>query len=68
VIRIADKTANSVGSVNYPESGNPTMSVAGGVPANGGLRTYQFWYRNIASFCTPATFNLTNGLAVQWAR
>jgi hypothetical protein len=38
------------------------------VPVSGGLRTYPSWYRNSASFCTSATFNLSNGLAIQWAR
>jgi hypothetical protein len=42
--------------------------VRGGVPINGGLRTYQVWYRNAANFCTSSTFNLTNGVAIQWAR
>jgi hypothetical protein len=27
---------------------------------------YQVWYRNASAFCTPATFNLTNGLRVTW--
>jgi len=29
-------------------------------------RTYQVWYRNSASFCTSASFNLTNGVRVAW--
>ncbi len=24
------------------------------------------WYRNAAAFCTPSTFNLTNGLSITW--
>jgi hypothetical protein len=31
-----------------------------------GSRTYQAWYRNAAAYCTPATFNLTNGYAIEW--
>lgn len=42
------------------------LSVAGAVPAEGGVRTYQTWYRNSATFCTSSTFNLTNGLRVTW--
>ena len=42
------------------------ISVKGAVPAGGAMRTYQCWYRNAASFCTTATFNLTNGFAIQW--
>jgi hypothetical protein len=31
------------------------------------VRSYQAWYRNAAAFCTPSTFNLTNGYSVTWA-
>ncbi len=58
---------NSVGGMSqYPEPGNASLSVAGAVPALGGTRTYQVWYRNPAVFCTPATFNLTNALSITW--
>jgi hypothetical protein len=67
VIRIAPKHANSLGIATYPEAGDPSLTLQGGVPPQGGLRTYQLWYRNSAVFCTSATFNLSNGLAVQWA-
>jgi len=26
------------------------------------------WYRDSVNFCTSATFNLTNGLLLNWAR
>ncbi len=29
-------------------------------------RAYQCWYRNAAAFCTPATFNMTNGVLITW--
>jgi len=29
-------------------------------------RAYQCWYRNAASFCTPATFNMTNAVSIVW--
>jgi hypothetical protein len=29
-------------------------------------REYQCWYRNAANFCTPATFNMTNGVSIVW--
>jgi hypothetical protein len=54
------------GDSQYPEAGEPSISVAGGITGGPQTRTYQVWYRNAASFCTPATFNLTNGLAVVW--
>jgi hypothetical protein len=38
----------------------------GGVPSGGATRHYQAWFRNIGSFCTSATFNLTNAVRVVW--
>ena len=51
--------------VALPEVLPLTGYVRGGVTA-GNVRRYQVWYRNSAAFCTPATFNLTNGLSVTW--
>jgi hypothetical protein len=65
VIRLATKTASN-GEAQYPEAGDLDVSVRGAVPAAGALRYYQAHYRNSASFCTISTFNLTNGLRVQW--
>jgi hypothetical protein len=39
--------------------------VKGAVSA-GTVRDYQVWDRNSALFCTPSTFNLTNGSGVTW--
>jgi len=64
VIRLRTKV-NVAGASNYPEPGDQPVSVKGAVTAPG-TRTYQAWYRNPAAFCTPATFNLTNGLEVMW--
>ncbi len=47
-------------------AGDPRISVAGMVPAGGGLRHYQGFYRNAATFCSSLTFNLTNGISVSW--
>ncbi len=65
VIRLKTKT-NVAGASNFPEAGDPLVSVKGTVTSPG-TRTYQAWYRNAAVFCTPSTFNLTNGLDVSWA-
>jgi hypothetical protein len=65
VIRLGTKT-NVGGSSAYPEVGNPSVHVKGSCNA-GDVREYQCWYRNAAAFCTPSTFNLTNGLEVTWA-
>lgn len=57
--------ANVFGASQYPSGGQPSVSVRGGASA-GATFTYQVWYRNAASFCTSATFNLTNGLRLTW--
>jgi hypothetical protein len=64
VTRLATKT-NAGGASQYPAAGDLPIHVKGGVAAPG-TRTYQVWYRNAASFCTPATFNLTNGVLITW--
>lgn len=58
--------AASANTATLPGPGDPPISVLGAVPAAGGMRTYQVWYRNAADFCTASTFNLTNGVAVHW--
>jgi len=61
--RIALKQACN-GQVGLPEPGDLPISIAGGVIP--GIYYYQAWYRNAAAFCMPATFNLTNGVQVNW--
>jgi hypothetical protein len=65
VVRLGSKT-NVNGASQYPTTGNLSISVKGSVGSAGGQRAYQVWYRNATSFCTPATFNLMNGLRVLW--
>jgi hypothetical protein len=74
-IRCAGGTLTRVGTVtangaiaSAPEWGGQPLSVRGGVPAEGGVRVYQVWYRNAASFCTSATFNATSGVVLNWSR
>jgi hypothetical protein len=64
VTRIGAKL-NVAGTSHFPDAGDPLLSVRGGCSA-GDVRTYQVWYRNAAPFCTPSTFNLTNGVQVTW--
>jgi len=64
VVRLGTKVANA-GASSYPQGGDLSVSVRGGV-AGAGTRTYQAWYRNAAAFCTASTFNLTNGVSVLW--
>ncbi len=65
VIRLRTKV-NAAGASRYPEPGEAPVSVRGFVPA-GSTRHYQVWFRNAAAFCTPSTFNLTNGASVAWS-
>jgi hypothetical protein len=57
---------NFAGASDHPAAGDLPISVKGMVIAPG-TRTYQVWYRNAAAFCTPSTFNLTNGLSIDWS-
>lgn len=68
VQRVGTRVANPLGIVTHPQPGDPTLSVRGGVPLAGGTRIYQATYRNAANFCTSATFNVSSGLIVHWAR
>jgi hypothetical protein len=65
VVRLADMSS-VCGSSSYPRSSDASISVLGGIPAAGGVRFYQAWYRNVVAFCTPDGFNLTNGLQITW--
>jgi hypothetical protein len=65
VLRLGTKT-NVAGVSQYPAGADTPISVKG-LNSAGVLRHYQCWYRNADSvFCTPSTFNLTNGLSVTW--
>ncbi len=64
VIRLGTKINASGGSF-YPSGGDPHVSVKG-LDSAGDVRDYQVWYRNAAAFCTPSTFNLSNGVEVTW--
>ncbi|MCY2961895.1 MAG: FG-GAP-like repeat-containing protein [Planctomycetota bacterium] len=65
VLRLATKI-NTGGGSQYPAVGDLPISIKGALPAGGGTRYYQVWYRNAAAFCTISTFNLSNGLRVTW--
>lgn len=67
ITRLAVKFAPS-GSATFPAAGDPSLTSAGAIPLNGGVRAYQVWYRDSAVFCTGATNNLTNGHFINWAR
>ncbi len=65
VVRLGTK-ANVSGSSQYPAAGDPSVS-ARGLVTTPGSRTYQVWYRNAAAYCSPSTFNLTNGWQTVWS-
>jgi hypothetical protein len=56
---------NASGHSQYPGPGESPVHVRGNVTAPGS-RYYQVWYRNAAAFCTSDTFNLTNGVRIDW--
>lgn len=65
IVRLGTKL-NVGGASFYPGAGDSSVSVRGQVTTPG-PRTYQVWYRNAAAFCTPSTFNLSNGITINWA-
>ena len=64
IVRLGTR-ANALGASQYPGAGDASVS-ARGLVTTAGTRTYQIWYRNAAAFCTASTFNLSNGLSVDW--
>ncbi|MBL8859621.1 MAG: hypothetical protein JNL28_14025 [Planctomycetes bacterium] len=66
IVRLGVKFNNLAGSSTIPSGLDPALSVMGLVPPAGGFRFYSSWYRDAALFCTPATFNVTNGVGVLW--
>lgn len=51
----------------YPGGSTPApIHIAGGPIASGDLKHYQCWYRDAAAFCSPSTFNLTQGISLTW--
>jgi hypothetical protein len=67
IVRLGTKTSSGgTASFGHGVGTDPNISVKGQVPTGGVTRYYQAWYRNAAPFCTPATFNLTNGLSIGW--
>jgi hypothetical protein len=67
ILRLTQVTNSASGESRFPSTGSIlNLHVVGGVPAAGSRRTYQGWYRNAANFCTSSTFNLTNGVIIDW--
>ncbi len=64
IIRLGTKS-NVGGASQYPSAGDPSVAQKGLVTVPG-TRHYQVWFRNAAAYCSPSTFNLTNGWTVNW--
>jgi hypothetical protein len=61
------KAKNNVGGMSqYPAQFELLISIRGNVPMLGATRAYQVLYRDPANFCTPATFNISNGIEAVW--
>lgn len=47
--------------------GSESLAALGVLPATGGTRFYQAWFRNQApQFCTPALHGMSNGIEITW--
>ena len=67
VVRLGTRSAVNGTAQLGPLSGDAPISASGSIPPGGGSFAYQVWYRNAASFCMPATFNLTNAWLALWS-
>lgn len=68
LIRLRSRTA-TVGTAYFPEPTDPfDVSTRGATPPGSGITAeYGVFYRNASTtFCTPATFNATNGYSLTW--
>jgi hypothetical protein len=65
LVRLGAKVASS-GMASYPGPSDESISLRGHVPASGGYRYYQTWYRDPHGTCSAGTYNLTNGISVLW--
>ena len=69
VIRLGIVTASGNTST-YPFGVTPPKSIPiglKGLVSAGSSLNYQLWYRDSATFCAAAVFNLTNALQITWA-
>ncbi|MCY2961742.1 MAG: hypothetical protein NTY35_16400 [Planctomycetota bacterium] len=67
IVRLSIRQAT--GGVLSWGAGNPgdaPLHLAGSIPASGGTRFYQVWYRDPSPYCTPSGFNLTGGRSITW--
>jgi hypothetical protein len=61
------KAVNNVGGMSqYPGHFELNISLRGNIPLLGATRAYQVLYRDPANYCTPAPFNISNGIEAVW--
>ncbi|MDZ4773033.1 MAG: hypothetical protein SGI72_07845 [Planctomycetota bacterium] len=66
LIRLRTKI-NVGAAAQFPEPGDTSLSrVSGAASGSGTLYSYQAYYRDTESFCSSATFNLTNAVRSVW--
>lgn len=58
--------ASTASGSTFPAPPGSALISQLGVVVAGDVRDYQLWYRDAATYCTPATFNLTNAIRVIW--
>lgn len=66
ILRLGVKTASVQGNAAFGYGAGDLPVHERGLVFTPGWRYYQAWYRNSASFCTGGTFNLSNGVAIDW--
>lgn len=66
-VRLGTKTVVG-GNATYPGPGDSSIRARGFILVAGGRRGYRVWYRDSPVFCMSASFNLTNGIQIDWAR
>ncbi|MBK7874937.1 MAG: hypothetical protein IPJ77_04170 [Planctomycetes bacterium] len=67
IVRLGTKPVGGAAS-SFPQPGDPSIAVRAAIPAGGGTRYIQCFYRNaVGAFCPPATSNRTNGVIAVYA-
>jgi serine protease len=65
LVRLGPVVNGANGASSYPVNTAVPIATLGHV-RNPGVRYYQVWYQDTASFCMPRAFNFTNGVRVTW--
>lgn len=67
ILRLATRISNGgEDSFGHEVGTDPSVSFRGQVPAVGGTRFYQVWYRAPNARCAAGDFNFSNGIEIPW--